>query len=196
MNPLWNFIPCIKNFQNYNEEWRKKRIRSGNTVLAFIPVSFQVVMSDENILTAWRHITDKKRKKKGTWVYFMLITEVLKLFLNHYMIFLNVIVIRTTEGKKRHFHLLLSSYLADVPKAEDLISVKRNTSNKSMWNRCILRKDQLPFWIIAGREHNRKQYNYCVQLEVMKTDTMNLKRLNNYQCLQSRLLFQIFLCLD
>ena len=55
------------------------------------------------------------------------------------------IVIRTIEGKKLRCHLLLSSYIADIPEAEDLLSVKQNTSTESPCHRCIVRKENLLF---------------------------------------------------
>ena len=57
------FYPMHLTLQNFNEEWRKKHIQSGKTVVAFLPVSFEIEESGDNRVNAYSHIDKKKRKK-------------------------------------------------------------------------------------------------------------------------------------
>lgn len=95
------------------------------------------------------------------------------------------ILVTRSDGKKLRSHLMLSSYLADLPEAEYMTSVKRNSLTASPFHRCNVFKADLPSCTKYTEGNLRTTTELIEKLKEEDTEivkTLKMKSILSFSC--------------
>lgn len=131
------FHPLHATFVNFSEDSRRKHITSGCTVVAYLPVRI------DGIDDANSGVTGRRRKVQRVHLiqaFHNSICFALKPLMDEAM---GGFIATSADKFKLRLHLVLASYICDIPEAEDSLSVKRGNQTESPCFRCLVRKGNL-----------------------------------------------------
>lgn len=142
-----SFYPLHVTLVNFLEDWRRQHICEGRTVTAYLPVGF-LTQEKLDISTG-----SGKRKKRVTRLELLRALHECVEFVLKPLSSKALTGASFTTSDLLHYrvHFMLSSYIADLPEAEDMCSVKRGSRTFSPCHRCLVSRDQLAMSTKAPR---------------------------------------------
>lgn len=134
------FYPLHVTLLNFTEEYRRRHIMNGDTIVAYLPVRYDI----KNVQDDGEEQRVKENSKVSRLFMLRMLHRCIETALEPLREYaLKGIIMKTSDGIHLRSHLLLASYVADGPEAEDLLSVKRGSMTKSPCCRCLIVKDLL-----------------------------------------------------
>ena len=125
------FYPLHLTLFNFKEEWRRRVISSGESIIGYLPVEFS-------------ELTPNGRRKGNREDILLALHDSIEFIFEPLMkVAMEGISFQTADFKNVRAHLMLSSYVADIPEAEDMLSIKRNTNTSSPCHRCLVGKESM-----------------------------------------------------
>ena len=142
----FSFYPVHINFLNFKERVRREHISSGRSIFAYLPVQYNI-SNDEEII---KNIEVNERKKGNKYVRRVQVLKALHECMNFSLQELKKnakigISVQTKDDLNLHAHIMLSSYIADLPEAEDMTGIKRGGNTAHPCHRCLVTKEEMPF---------------------------------------------------
>lgn len=136
----FSFYPIHLNLLNFKESFRRENISSGRSIAAFLPVEYH--FSNDEDVTHKKGVTGFKLTKRVHQL------KALHQSVNYCMEALKPkaivgIPMTTSDGSSLHTHVLVSSYIADLPEAEDMTGIKRGGSTSFPCHRCMVPKESM-----------------------------------------------------
>ena len=128
------FYPLHVNIMNLSESTQNMLCSHGHTLVAFLPVEFKHVLS----LIEAEHISLSRLDRMKNVHY--VIGEIMKpLSYNEE----RGIHCKTVDGHSIRLHMVLGSYIADIPEQKDMVCVKYSNRTKHPCPRCHVQAQEL-----------------------------------------------------
>ena len=147
-NESFSFYPLHLLLLNLTESKRRKMITSGASIISYLPIKFES-KSEENLSSKFTRIQLLQALHKSIEYFFLGIIDAA----------LPGISVVTEDKKKIRFHLVLASYVADIPESEDLVGVKRRVRTKKPCHRCLIPVERLSYCTREQPRSIKNTYN-------------------------------------
>jgi len=121
------FYPFHVNIMNFTEPMQNMMINHGHTILAFLPVEFMTLSCGGDLVDAY---IDRVSKLKAIH---HVINQVMKPLSD---VAVAGISCPTKDGKVLRLHLVLGSYIADIPEQKDMLGVRYSNRTAQPCPRC------------------------------------------------------------
>lgn len=178
-NTAMTFYPLHVTFLNFSEQMRREIIVSGSSIVAFLPstsVSIAVTETTGVNIAQTKLLSRQDRLKLLHSAISFAVDPLLNLGFKGFASI-------TKDGKQYNCHPILSSYIADIPEAKDIMSVKQGVKTSYPCFRCLVPRDAM-----KGVHMHRRRTNISTVSLYKKYDELNqrARRLSQHAPAQSR----------
>lgn len=159
------FYPLHVTLLNFTEEWRRAHITSGRTITSYLPVTFS---AEGDSHTVQLRVGCKWKSFPRIQVLRALHESVERSLDPLAYVARKGIAAKSTDRRAYVFHILLCSYLSDIPEAEDMLGVKRGVLTKAPCHNCLVRREDMADSTFARRRTLRETLELLENIRIAR----------------------------